>query len=143
MMFKKRPSVSLPKKDENPAPVPALTVESKEDEAKRVSFSSKLRLSLSFKGKPSSSASLSSSSLLSSADNGPGSSKATPDNPHPYENIDSLPDRSRAQSRKSVTWKDPDTNDINVILRARAKSVKDRDGRRVSLTWDQSPMKKS
>ena len=134
-LLKNRPSVALPKKEESAVAAPSLS-ESKEDESKRASFSTKMRLSLSFRGKTKESSGTSSSAPSASARN----TKATPDNPHPYEDIDSLPNRSRATSRKSVTWKDPQTNDLNEVLRARSKSVKGRDGRRTSLSWTQPPL---
>jgi hypothetical protein len=139
-MLKKRGSVSFAKKEDTAAP--AITAEAKEDETKRASISSKLRMSLSFRTKSKElGSSTSSALLLSTKDDQPtGYSKSTHDEPHPYENIDSLPDRRRAPSRKSVTWKDPETKDLNELLRTRSKSVVDRDGRRVSLTWTQSPM---
>jgi len=131
-MLKKRASLSVSKKEE----VPAITAEaSKDEETKRASLGSKIRLSFSFKGKPKEAA-----AAGIDLEKEKSSSKATTEEPHPYENIDSLPDRRRAPSRKSVTWKDPKTDDLNEILRTRAKSVKDRDGRRTSLTWTQSPM---
>lgn len=108
-----------------------------DSEARKSIFGSKLRLSLSFKNRSGSSANEPHSASSSS------SSKATPDNPHPYEDINNLPDRSRTQSRKSVTWKDPETTDLNEVLRARAKSVKGKDGRRTSLSWTQAPLQQN
>jgi len=137
MNILKRASVSLAKKPEE---APAIT-DGKDDESKRPSFSLKGRLSLSLKGKPKSDAPGTSSSTESGKASG--YSKATADEAHPYEDINSLPDRRRAASRKSVTWKDPQTNDLAEVLRARSKSVKDKEGRRTSVSWAQAPLSES
>jgi len=131
MFLKKRGSVSGRASD-SPS---VSSVSESTDDSKRQSFSLKNRITLSFR-KPKDVTSL--ASPLPSSEHPAGT--ATPEpltpEPHPYENADNLPDRSnRVSRRKSTVWKDPATNDINEVLRARAKSVIDKEGHRVQLGW--------
>ena len=134
-MFLGKKSSSLDNKSKESSSNSAET-EDKSPVSGRTSLSSKLRVSFSFKKKEGSSTPAGSTGAPVS--NGRSTSLPPPSSrdTHPYENIDSLPDRRRAAStRKSVGWKDPETGNLDDILRARAKSVKDRDGRRTSLSW--------
>jgi len=58
--------------------------------------------------------------------------------PHPYENVEDLPVRTSA--RKSVVWKNPDTPNVDDVLRARAKSFRAKEGGRQSVSWAASPL---